>query len=568
MERRLHMSRSLTPRSSLDNLRKEARRWLAALQAGDPQARSRLLAATPAAPAEPGLRDVQHALAREYGLAGWSALRRALDDLASDRQSLEKQVDIVLRSVMWQASTDAASRILKRVPAIATADLYMAASTGSLAELERRLATEPGAAQRKGGPLDWEPLLYLAYSRLPVSETNALPMARLLLAGGADPNASWTGPWGPPAFTVLTGLIGEGEAGLPPHPQAMELATLLIDAGADPYDPQALYNTSIVGDDVTWLEFLWDQSERRGRQEAWREVGGATAIGGQRPVNALDYLLGNATAANHLRRADWLLAHGANADSLHAYSGRPQREEALVQGYEEMASLLTRHGAARTPLTEKDAFRSACLRGDRDAARELLGRHPGFLDDGDPLRAAAGRGRADLVALMLDLGFDVDDADATATRPLHKAIAAGSLESVKLLVAHGADVDRRTLQHGGPMGFACHFERREIAQFLAPRSRDVHCMTWLGFKTRLAELFEADPTLVNAVEPSLGLTPLFALPDDEDEAVDMATFLLSHGADPSIRNDAGMTAEESQRQAGLVDIADFLHAWRSRRMSS
>ena len=118
------------------------------------------------------------------------------------------------------------------------------------------------------------------------------------------------------------------------------------------------------------------------------------------------------------------------------------------------------------------------------------------------------------------------------------------------------------------MGFACHFGRREIAEFLAPRSRDVHCMTWLGFKTRLAELFEADPALVSAVEPSLGLTPLFALPADEDAAVDMATFLLSHGADPSIRNDAGMTAEESQRQDGLVDIADFLRAWSPTRLIS
>jgi hypothetical protein len=91
-----------------------------------------------------------------------------------------------------------------------------------------------------------------------------------LLDRGADPNARWIGPWGEPAFTVLTGLIDEGEGNQPPHPQAKDLAMLLIDRGADPYDPQALYNTSLWDDDTTWLDFLWTQSERRGRLEAWR----------------------------------------------------------------------------------------------------------------------------------------------------------------------------------------------------------------------------------------------------------------------------------------------------------
>ena len=35
------MSRHLTPRSSLDNLRREAKRWLAALRSGDPDAIAR-----------------------------------------------------------------------------------------------------------------------------------------------------------------------------------------------------------------------------------------------------------------------------------------------------------------------------------------------------------------------------------------------------------------------------------------------------------------------------------------------------------------------------------------------
>jgi hypothetical protein len=64
------MSRPLTPQSTLDNLKKEAKRWLKAVRASDAAARARLTRAWPEAPQAPGLRDMQHALAREYGFAG------------------------------------------------------------------------------------------------------------------------------------------------------------------------------------------------------------------------------------------------------------------------------------------------------------------------------------------------------------------------------------------------------------------------------------------------------------------------------------------------------------------
>jgi len=64
--------------STLDNLRKAARRWLNALRAGDADARARLMRAYADAPAEITLRHVQHALARERGYESWIALTRAV----------------------------------------------------------------------------------------------------------------------------------------------------------------------------------------------------------------------------------------------------------------------------------------------------------------------------------------------------------------------------------------------------------------------------------------------------------------------------------------------------------
>ena len=62
--------------STLDNFKKEAKRWLKALRAERSAARERRLKrAYPTALADPGLRDVQHALAREHGHESWIALK-------------------------------------------------------------------------------------------------------------------------------------------------------------------------------------------------------------------------------------------------------------------------------------------------------------------------------------------------------------------------------------------------------------------------------------------------------------------------------------------------------------
>ena len=72
------MSRQITPRTTLENLKREAKRWLKALRANVGEAHARFLRAFPNAPELPTLRDVQHALALEYGLPGWAALKARL----------------------------------------------------------------------------------------------------------------------------------------------------------------------------------------------------------------------------------------------------------------------------------------------------------------------------------------------------------------------------------------------------------------------------------------------------------------------------------------------------------
>ena len=79
------MSRALTSATTLDVLKREARQWLKALRAGDAGARTRLRQAHPSAPADAGLRHVQHALAREFGFASWARLKAAVPATATTR---------------------------------------------------------------------------------------------------------------------------------------------------------------------------------------------------------------------------------------------------------------------------------------------------------------------------------------------------------------------------------------------------------------------------------------------------------------------------------------------------
>jgi hypothetical protein len=99
------MSREFPRRRSLDSLRKEAKRWLSALNAGATDAGARLLRAWPKAVPRPSLRDVQHALAREHGFPGWRDLKRALTPNADVSIRTLEQYDRMASALLEAYST-------------------------------------------------------------------------------------------------------------------------------------------------------------------------------------------------------------------------------------------------------------------------------------------------------------------------------------------------------------------------------------------------------------------------------------------------------------------------------
>jgi hypothetical protein len=132
--------------SSLDNLRKAARRWLKALRANDPDAHARLTRAMPGAPSQPVLRDVQHALAREHGHENWLDLTRAVtvrDETASpDIEQFERLAETFLHA--YRTGDPASLRHLGKIfdRNVTPEQLH--------AEVRRRLAQLPEAEQPTG----------------------------------------------------------------------------------------------------------------------------------------------------------------------------------------------------------------------------------------------------------------------------------------------------------------------------------------------------------------------------------------------------------------------------------
>jgi ankyrin repeat protein len=485
---------------SLEQLRNQAKDLRRAVLAGDPRALAEVAERFPdGASGVPEsswfpLRAAQLVVARRYGFASWTRLKRHVEVIERysrfpdriDGRGDAPLADVFLRLACLAYADDEperwaeARRLLAEHPEITRESGHAAAAAADTAALGRILDADPAAARLEGGPYRWEPLVYLAYARHdPAIDADAvLTAARLLLDAGADPNAGylWHGRF---PFTVLTGVFGEGELGpvrQPAHPHSLALARLLLDAGADPNDGQALYNRMFEpGNDH--LELLFEFGLGTGDGGPWRRRLGDVA---DTPAEMVRGQLAWAITHGMTERVRLLVSHGADVASPFD-DGGTTTSMAATTGHADLVGYLVGHGAPPPDLDPAGSFIAAVLAADRTGLDQLRREYPGLADEVRSARPAlitwaAACGRPAAVEILVELGFDVNArgrTDVPSDQPwqtaLHKAAGDGNLELARTLLRLGADPNVRDQRFNStPLGWARHSGHEQIIELLEP----------------------------------------------------------------------------------------------------
>jgi ankyrin repeat protein len=436
----------------LEQARKRAKELFRAARAGDLEALGRL-------GDSPRLADAQRAVASDLGHSSWAELKHHVE---AERASF----DVRVRRFVEDATVgrlDRARRWLKHDPGIAAAGVVPALLLGDAARVRKELRRDPALPRVQLRPRNWTPLLYVSHSAFLGRDRQRTPglveTARILLAAGADPNATAASPnWPGSIWTPLYGA-----AGVAHEP---ELTRLLLAAGADPDDGESVYH-ACESRDHTCLRLLLEH--------------GATVDGTNALAHMLDYddleglrLLLDAGAdpnggplhhailrGRDARFVELLVERGADVESPNRQGLTPYALAVrLDRG--EVAELLTNHGAAPT-AGPVDDFLAACRQGDAGAVHAAIVENPELVPslrarDLELLPESASWKDDTTLRVLLDVGFPIDapgELDGTA---LHQAAWWGRAGNVALLLERGADVHRGSWfgPDSTPLAWATH----------------------------------------------------------------------------------------------------------------
>jgi ankyrin repeat protein len=467
---------TLSDRSNLDHLRKQAKDLLRLYRAGDAPTLDRLRRFLPAARGRTDsallsmqlrLHDMQSCIAREHGLASWNALKdevemrraRAQDLTTLRRHWLGLVYGGDLAGGVVRQRPELAAKVLADNPGLLGDDAHLACAVGDLARV-RRAADDPAWVNAAGGMLRVTPLITVAHSslvKLPAFRAGILDCLRLLLARGADPNQHYCNRWPPhsveqPGEERLSALYGA--AG---KIHDLETTKLLLAAGADGNDGESLYHSVEDRDpSLPCTRALLEAGTRVEGSNALAHILDVDNLGGLELLlsytrqgdpdlgRILHWAIYRGRSAAHVRA---IIEAGADPKALNAHH-QDAFHNAANFGLPEVMRLLTEGGSGET-LTQEEMFVSACARADETEARRLF--EPGIFERLTPaqlkqLPNLAMAGRDDAVRLMVELGWPIatrgGDIDGSA---LNWAVFRGRPELAEFLMERGASFRE---QHG------------------------------------------------------------------------------------------------------------------------
>lgn len=182
--------------------------------------------------------------------------------------------------------------------------------------------------------------------------------------------------------------------------------------------------------------------------------------------------------------------------------------------------------------------------------------------------AAIQRDDADTITTLLLRGFDVNTRDPKGQVGLTLALQAGSLKAFDvLLLGSNLQVDARNAKDESPLMIAALRGHVGAVQALLARDADVNKTGWTPLhyaatgsqpqQPEIIALLLEHHAFIDAESPN-GTTPLMmAAHYGTRESVQL---LLEEGADPSLKNQLGLTAAAFALRANRKDIADVIAA--------
>jgi ankyrin repeat protein len=486
------MSRQLPARTTLDQLRTDAKRWLKALRANDAEARARLTRVSPDAPANPGLREIQHALALEYGFAGWTALKDAVNAL------LDAQPAATASATATEIATEAGIATAPRESAIKA--LHGAAAHGDTPRMKALLDAHPDIVNARSG-------VGARTALHPAAGAGHDTVVALLLERGADPNIRCDGDSAMPLH-----FAAEGE-----H---LGVIRLLIEHGADPIGHGDYHELDVIGWATCFASARPDIVDYLLAHGAVHNIFSAVATSAVEAIRALA-----ARALDDLdRRMDLtnrrrmplhlaivkkqpaalaaLLDLGAKTDVLDEAALTPL-DEAALSGETAMAQLLIDRGAElRLPA-------AVALQRAQDVER-LMREDPDCLKPGQRwgrlIVRASETSAGHVVETLIRLGASVDVWDdpktavdsATRFTPLHAAAWRGNVEAIAALLKHGANPAAREEAYcGTPAGWANYAGHPAARDLILEGPIDLFEAVDFDLTDRLAAIVARDPGAID-----------------------------------------------------------------------
>ncbi|HWA81869.1 MAG TPA: ankyrin repeat domain-containing protein [Fimbriimonadaceae bacterium] len=430
------MSKQLPQQPSLEHLKNEAKALLRLLRESFPEAK---------------LAEAQRDVAREYGFSSWSRLKRAVEGYADQRTALVAAIRAGDRIRV--------SRLLDENP----------------------LLIESRDPDSFGAP----PILAAAHR-------NDIPMLELLLSRGADIDGRsdwWAGSFGALDFTndeASAFLLSRG-ATLTAHAaarlgKAEELRRLIArdpsvmnERGGDGQYPLHFAKTAEIVDILldAGAEIDARDLDHEGTPAQTRvldsevlkrlvERGASTDIFMAIVLDDLDLV------RKHLADDPEALERSVDepgnpmipqAPGRHIYTynigfARPIQVSVNLERWRLYDYLFAL-------LPPSSQLLAACWKGDREAAEDVLARHPEAIAEARERHArlpgmAAKFPRPHTLALMLALGFDPNVQDGEGFAPIHWAAFHGRPDLIEIILPYGPDLELRNVYGGTVLGTSCY----------------------------------------------------------------------------------------------------------------